>query len=482
MVAILFVWGGVKAPGVIHDEQAYLLQAQIFASGHLRGVAPPIPEFFQQMHVLTDHRLAPKYPPGHAVVLVPGVVLGLPGLVPVALSGVAAVLMFVTVRAVGGPVVALLAWVLWLTSEMNLLSRASYLSEVTTSALWLLALACLWRWERHRRLSMLVVVALAFGWMLITRPLTAVALGAPASAFIVWRAYGRGLMHQVLIGAACVVPIVTFNLVWQKQVTGRWLGSPQLEYARLYIPFDKPGFGADQTPPVNAPNADVAWITDEFLPVHAAHTIARLPRTVALRIVAILAELGGGWRGALLVFALLGARVSPRPVLFAEASALCLLAAYLVYAHPPRWTVYYLEIVPVFHVLAALGIVSFWRRGLSLESGGAAGAAGILIALAAPWLVMSIMTARRAESGHSAFHRKAQAVLSEVRDPEAVVFVRYPAEHSRDFTITGNVPDYRSARLWIVPDRAGDDERLLSLTTRPAYRLDTSGWKWQRLR
>jgi hypothetical protein len=459
MAVIAFVWDGVRAPAVIHDEQAYLLEAQIFASGHLTGVAPPLPEFFQQVHVLTDHRLAPKYPPGHAVLLMPGVVLGLPGLVPVALSGMTAVLMFATVRAVRDPVVALLAWALWLTSEMNMLSRASYLSEVTTSALWLLALACLWRWERRRQGSMLVVVAVAFAWMLITRPLTAVALVAPAGAFIVWRAYGRGLIGQVIVAAACVAPIVAFNLLWQKQVTGAWLGNPQLEYARLYIPFDKPGFGADRTLPVNAPNADIAWITDEFLPVHAAHTVAMLPKTVALRCVSILAELGGGWEGALLVFALLGARISPRPVLFAAASGLSLLAAYLVYAHPPRWTVYYLEIVPVFHVLAAMGIVSFWRRGLRLGSGEAAGAAGMLIAVAAPWLVMNIRTARQAESDHSAFHRKAQAVLSELPDQEAVVFVKYPVHHSRDFTITANAPDYRSSRLWIVHERHNYNEK-----------------------
>ena len=71
---------------VIHDEAAYLLQAAMIAHGHLFAPPPPLPEFFEQMHVFVTPVFAARYPPGFAIALVPGIWLGLPGLMPVLMS------------------------------------------------------------------------------------------------------------------------------------------------------------------------------------------------------------------------------------------------------------------------------------------------------------------------------------------------------------------------------------------------------------
>ena len=67
-----WLWGGLDQVAVIHDEAAYLLQAKLYASGHWTAPGPPLPEFFEQYHVLVTPRLTPKYFPGHALMLVPG--------------------------------------------------------------------------------------------------------------------------------------------------------------------------------------------------------------------------------------------------------------------------------------------------------------------------------------------------------------------------------------------------------------------------
>ena len=100
---LAWVWGSLAEPPFIHDEAAYLLQADIFAAGRLSAPAPPLPEFFEQYHVLVTPRLAPKYPPAHALMLVPGMWLGLPGLMPVALHGLAGAMLFALARRLANP-------------------------------------------------------------------------------------------------------------------------------------------------------------------------------------------------------------------------------------------------------------------------------------------------------------------------------------------------------------------------------------------
>jgi hypothetical protein len=75
IVTVLFVrivWGSFHEPGVVHDERAYLLQAEIFAGGHWTAPSPPLAAFFEQMHVFIEPAVFAKYPPAHALTLVPG--------------------------------------------------------------------------------------------------------------------------------------------------------------------------------------------------------------------------------------------------------------------------------------------------------------------------------------------------------------------------------------------------------------------------
>ncbi|MDB4900281.1 MAG: hypothetical protein JWN53_2089, partial [Gemmatimonadetes bacterium] len=99
-VVLRWSWGAWQPLPLVHDEMAYLLQAQIFAHGLWALPAQPIPAFWEQPHVLVQPVVAAKYFPGHSLVLAPGVLLGWPALMPLLLHSGSAVLLFLLARRV----------------------------------------------------------------------------------------------------------------------------------------------------------------------------------------------------------------------------------------------------------------------------------------------------------------------------------------------------------------------------------------------
>jgi len=110
VLLVWWLWGSLHPDPWVYDEASYLLQARIFATGHWSVPGPPLPEFFEQFHVFVAPRLVPKYPPGHALLLVPGIWLGLPALLPLVMSGLTGGLVFGLGRRLGSPLVGLVAW------------------------------------------------------------------------------------------------------------------------------------------------------------------------------------------------------------------------------------------------------------------------------------------------------------------------------------------------------------------------------------
>ena len=484
-VVVAWVWGSLREPAFIHDEAAYRLQAEIFAPFRLSAPPPPLPEFFEQYHVLLTPRLAPKYPPGHALLLVPGVWLGLPGLVPVLLQGLAAGLFFAVARRLAGGWVALFAWLIWLSAPILNARRATYLSQSTSTAAWMLAAWLLLRWWESGRTRDLVGLALCIAWVAITRPLTAVALAIPAGLVVLAGSWRRRSGLPLLAAAGAGLVVLSILPVWSAAVTGDWRTFPYSRYAAAYIPWDRLGFGESQARPERELPPDMIAFAEGYRADHAAHTVSSLPRTLGLRLLGAGREMWGGagwWRPALPVFLAIGLLCLDGRGWFAVSWALSPFLAYLLYAHPPYWAVYYLEIQPILAFVTALGL---WRSlaaagTRTLRDPGEASLARPAAALALLLLALGVSDTLplppRIQERYD-YTRAFARTLAAVTEPKAVVFVRYGSSHDPHRSLVENPPDFARARVWVARDRGADDLRLLALAPdRAPYLFDEATW------
>ncbi len=242
IAVVWYVWGSLHQVPVVHDEASYLLQAETFARGRWSMPAPPIPAFFEQYHVFVTPVFASKYPPAHAALLVPGVWLGLPGLVPLLLTGLTAALVFMLARRVANGWVAVLTLLLWFPVSENLIFRASYFSETTSSALWILGWWGLLEWMETDRDRWLSLVAACIGGMTLTRPLTGIAFALPIGVVVLRRCVRTRRWRALAMPAAIGVAELAVVPLWSARVTGTWRTTPWTAYAREYFPYDKLGF------------------------------------------------------------------------------------------------------------------------------------------------------------------------------------------------------------------------------------------------
>ena len=487
---VWFVWGSLREPGVAHDERAYLLQAEIFSRGHWTAAAPPIAAFFEQMHVFIEPALFAKYPPAHALTLVPGVWLGLPGLMPMLMTGVAGALVFWLARRLASRWTALLTWWLWTTAWANLIWSASYFSETTSTAMWLIAVWATIRWLDSGRTPYLFCCAAALAWGFTARPLTMAALALPLAFVILRRTMATGAWRRLAAPIVLGTAILSLGPIWNWHTLGDWRLDPYPHYSRVYFPFDKPGFGVDSAPPLRPLVPELAAVGEWSRNVHAAYTLSSLPLAFAERLIGILVWCTDGWRlalGALILAAALRASGVERAGVFTIA---WLLLAYLTFAHPPIWTIYYLEVLPIFYFLAAceLGRVIHKFGGSGADTSGAwpAPAANASLAIALlllPFGINDVRRVRAANDVRNSFHRAAEAAIEALpSEQKAIVFVAYPPSANPHLGLTRNEPDLASARRWIVYDRAAANAELRALAPdRAAYLLDTATMRMERL-
>ena len=484
IIVVRFVWRSFGEPGVIHDERAYLLQAEIFARGRWTASPPPIAAFFEQMHVFVEPAVFAKYPPAHAMMLVPGIWLGMPGLMPALLAGIAGALTFWLARRLSNAWTALLTWMLWTTAPLTLVWATSYLSESTTTVMWLAAAAATVLWLESGKQIHLLGVAAALAWGFEARPLTMVALAAPLGFVILRKLIEIGTFRRAAVPLLAGIALLGVGLVWNQQTLGDWRTDPYSLYSRTYFPFDKPGFGIDPTPPLRPLPPELLPMDAWSREVHEVYVPSAVPVAFAQRVLALLATYSFGWRfaiGALLVGSLIRARGPARFALVASAS---LFIAYLAFAHPPGWVVYYLELLPALHFLAAIGLMRL--LGQSSESAldatvdlsaAVARSSALAAALLLPLCLTDLWRVRAAIDVRNAFHRRAEEVIR-AAPSNSIVFVRYAPSDNPHLAVTRNEADLASARAWVVYDRGADDKRLLALAPdRKPYVLEPSTFR-----
>lgn len=467
-----WLWGGLDQVAVIHDEAAYLLQAKLYASGHWTAPGLPLPEFFEQYHVLVTPLLTPKYFPGHALMLVPGIWLGLPGLMPVLLLGLCGALVFEVATRLTNPWIGLLTWLLWMTAPGVMDFEPGYLSETTTGAFWMLGWFALLRWIEDDRRRWLGLLALSIGMGLLTRPLTMLVFAIPVGAVVLLRIGRRRAWTELIMPFGIGFAFLGVWCLWCQRTTGSPLHTPWELYRRLYIPDDTFGFGLTGQQPLRTLNADMTVFNEQFVQaMHRHYTLASMPGALWRRIVAIAANM---WvtRAMFMALALLALFTTSVAFWFAIGTSALLVLAYLSYAHAPQWSVYYMEIQPVLAFATAL---AWWRlvsliasrriewslRTLPPVSPGTI--VGVLVSalLLVPYSTRLVMYSAVSKMEGQAYHRDFRDLLALAPGDKIMTFIRYAPNHSPHMALVTNSPDLAKARAWTVYDRGAEDVKLM---------------------
>ena len=231
----------------LEDEFAYIWQAEAIASGKLTLESPPSPRHFLVPCVVDyEGQRFGKYPLGWPTVMGIGIALGVRAWVNPLLAGLAVWLTYRLGRKAMGATVGLLAAFLTLTSPFFLINSGSLLSHplglVLSAAFALSWLNAFVNKDADQpdRLP-LFAAALSLGGLLLTRPLSAVALAVPFAIHGLYMlvrgswAVRRGL---VIFGVVTLM-VGSLQFVWQFAATG----DPFRNLYTLWWEYDKVGFG-----------------------------------------------------------------------------------------------------------------------------------------------------------------------------------------------------------------------------------------------
>lgn len=263
----------------LEDEFAYLYQAKIFAGGF--AFVPreePVAVFWQPFVIQPDQQVNGIYPrfgkytPGFPLMLVPGIWLGLPWLVNAVIALLNVALTYQLGRLLFNRTVGLIAAGLLAASPVALILNASFMSHPSAMFLGLIFVSCYARImirlrtpravlppnrrPRPRILFWAMIGGLAFGMLVASRPLTAIAIGLVPGLYALYglavalirRAQYRGrfapafggfvLMAVFALPTAALWPIYNYA----------WTGSPTTNTYTLQWSYDKVGFGVGYGP------------------------------------------------------------------------------------------------------------------------------------------------------------------------------------------------------------------------------------------
>jgi 4-amino-4-deoxy-L-arabinose transferase-like glycosyltransferase len=236
----------------LEDEVAYVWQARLLAEGKLSIPSPSHPRSFLVPFVVDYEGLRfGKYPPGWPLVLSVGVLLGARSLVNPLLAGLGVWLTYVLGKRLFGQVTGLLAAGLTLTSPFFLINSGSLLSHplglVLSAAFALLWLAGFGQREIPPRWRYTLGAALVLGFLILTRPFTAVGIALPFAAHGLYIFFFPGSspeqrrqtrVHLLAFGGLALA-LAALIFLWQYRLTG----DPFLNPYTLWWEYDRIGFG-----------------------------------------------------------------------------------------------------------------------------------------------------------------------------------------------------------------------------------------------
>ena len=313
------------------DENSYLFQATAFSEGLLRRAPPPHPleQILHRSMNVIDPQLGwfSRYPPGHALWLLPGVKLGWPRLMPALAAALSLWLLTGAARTLRAP--WWLAALLLLLSPYFLFMHGTLLSHTSGLLATSLLLWAYLRWREGGPVRYTALAGAAWAFLFLGRPYTA-ALLVPAfalDALVLWlRRRDRATFQALAVFGAAALAGPLLSLLYNDLVTGHTRQTPYL----MYSPGAALGFHGRHTLAVGLG--------------HLRHNFALLDTWLL------------GFRGATVGLALCALAAASPLALLAGLAIAAVLGGYVLFYYPGFNTCgpyYYFETLP-FWILAAL--------------------------------------------------------------------------------------------------------------------------------
>lgn len=178
VVGILLFINLVLLEGIPHvpDSAAYLFMAKLFAQGKITGTITVPPEhfnFFPGILNVNNGNWLFQYSFGHPLVLLPGVVLGFPNIIPPITGSLFLLFLFLTGKEVYDTRSAIFIIILPLLSPFFLENASEFMSHNTAALFLILGLYLLILNVKKGGQSYALLSGISLGWMFNIRPLSA---------------------------------------------------------------------------------------------------------------------------------------------------------------------------------------------------------------------------------------------------------------------------------------------------------------------
>ncbi len=236
----------------IPDSVAQLFQARIFAAGRLYLESPALADFFDYTNIINNGRWYSQYPFLHSLLLVPGVLVGLPWLVNPLLGALTVPVVYLLGRELYDERTGRLAALLACFTPLLLGMSAEYMNHASALLFATLFLLFFFRTLKHGRWRQALAAGVFIGLVANVRPYTAAALALPFIGYglvRIARDPGR-LIPRFAVMVVAAAAVASLTLVYNQLVNG----DPLLfGYVVKWGPghllgFGKSGWGAQHTP------------------------------------------------------------------------------------------------------------------------------------------------------------------------------------------------------------------------------------------
>jgi hypothetical protein len=225
---------------IVHDEFAYLLQADTFAHGRLSNPPHPMAKFFETFHVLQSPTYAAKFPPSLAMVMAGGSLIGLPILGVWISTAVGCVLIFWMLCAIVPQRWAMLVAFLSVLHPTVIWFSQVYWGGCTAMIGGVLLTGAMLRCIRSPTAPIGFIAGAGMSVLALSRPFEGVLLSIATAIALLICAYRDGRIKPLMVKflpCALIFPLITgaWLMYYNWRVTGDPLLVPYILHSHRYM-------------------------------------------------------------------------------------------------------------------------------------------------------------------------------------------------------------------------------------------------------